>query len=221
MSGDNGTIYHAICVAKDPENHTYYESKLGDKDSFPHISPNGYYHREEIPLVNRHENYNLGCETRHRYYRAHFPDGLRTAQERYNMTLDLSVLRVCRQIYEEGTTILWRTNTFSFEVGQSLEAFLVKLNSMQRRKLSKLHIRATYLPETMAQWRKTLRTSIIDSLQELRSLHICFDYDVGLNSYLRLVFNDNSFEVHERLSSPYSRLLVLPLHRATVIFKDN
>lgn len=88
------------------------------------------------------------------------------------------------------------------------------LNAVQRSRLAKLHIRATNVPEHMTLWRKTLRLSVIKSLQGLRTLHLCFDHDV-------LTANGDSFQTRDRLTSPFTRCKTLPLRHVTVIFKDS
>lgn len=132
---------------------------------------------------------------------------LMRGQSQYVLQLDL--LRVCRQTYEECTMLLWSTNTFSFQDGRSFEQFVrTKLPPMQKARLAKIHIQARGSFESKTLWKRALRSSIIDSLQGLHTLHLCLDRDVC------------PLENHELSGSPYSRLLVLPVRHATVIYAD-
>ncbi len=54
--------------------------------------------------------------------------------------LDLSVIRVCRQLYEEGTSLLWTTKTSSFDDHESFGNFMASLDPRQCQKSTKLHI---------------------------------------------------------------------------------
>ena len=53
--------------------------------------------------------------------------------------LELAIVAVCRQLYEEGIHVLWATNTFSFADSWSLRVFLEALDTAQKSKLRKLH----------------------------------------------------------------------------------
>ena len=55
-------------------------------------------------------------------------------------TTNLSVLAVCRLLYEESNNILWQTNTFSFDNSDSFVKFCSSMNLSQKHKLKKIHI---------------------------------------------------------------------------------
>ena len=53
--------------------------------------------------------------------------------------LQLGILQTCRQLYEEASTVLWTTNTFSFEDWSCFKAFINPRKVPPRTQLSKLH----------------------------------------------------------------------------------
>lgn len=62
------------------------------------------------------------------------------------LQMDLRVLRVCQQLYEESSAALWRTNTFSFDEPHVFNAFMTSLTPDQKRKMRYLEIRAAVDP---------------------------------------------------------------------------
>ena len=129
---------------------------------------------------------------------------------------------MCHQVYEESNPLLWSSNIFSFGNGKSLDKFVVyTLAPMQVAQIAKLRIRVNYVPESLVKWRRTLRSSLLKKLVGLRTLHLYFDHDVHRQSFDREVSFDNSFEVHDRLVSPFVRFSLLSVRHVTLIFKDN
>ena len=53
--------------------------------------------------------------------------------------IDISLLKVCRQIYVETNPILWGTTTWSFTHALAFSQFMNRRNANQRRLMKKLH----------------------------------------------------------------------------------
>jgi len=233
-SGEKGSIRHSICVAQFSEDQAYQASKTSCQDVthehgtfassvYPIQTLEGQYQCPSIlidpvkPLTGA-EYPKDTCAKRHS--RCALFKGSVLGQEIPCTRLHSSVLRVCRQVYEEGTSVLWSTNTFSFNDARSFEDFVIATsNFIQKTRLVKLHFRSTITPETTAGWRRALRSSVIDNLPGVRTLHICFDHDVTLTGFPPHFFDTPVFD--NRTDHPFSWLLVLPIQHATVVFTDN
>ena len=84
--------------------------------------------------------------------------------------LDLSLLGVCRQAYEEASFLLWTTNTFSFENDVTFLAFINSLHSTQRETLKRLHFDLAW--DSLIQDGHILRVrDCISGLTGLRTFH--------------------------------------------------
>ncbi|KAF2168247.1 hypothetical protein M409DRAFT_21685 [Zasmidium cellare ATCC 36951] len=59
--------------------------------------------------------------------------------------VDLSLLRVCREVYAVARDLVWEENMFHFEVQYDFETFLGMLSERQRSKLKKVQIVAEVL----------------------------------------------------------------------------
>ena len=91
--------------------------------------------------------------------------------------LDLRVLGVYRQMYEEANAILWTTDTFSFEDGLPLQEFIQGLHMTQRSKLTRMHIDVAWNLHLAEQWRESLLPSLMSKPNALQTLDITFDQD--------------------------------------------
>lgn len=133
---------------------------------------------------------------------------------------------VSRQTYSEGTPIVWNTNTFAFYGGRSFESFVTAvLDRRQAGRLSKIQIRAKTHPEPLAQWRRALRTSILNTLLKVRTIQLFIDNDTwpifspGVSPPdLELAWLRNR---NEHLTDLFSRFLILPTLHTTVVVGDN
>lgn len=134
--------------------------------------------------------------------------------------LATSLLMVSRQTYNEGTPIVWNTNTFAFYGGRSFESFVTAvLDRRQAGRISKIQIRATTYPEPLAQWRRALRTSILNRLLKVRTIKLFIDngaWEDARHRELRWL-KDRS----EALTDLFSRFLILPSLHTTVITDDD
>ena len=120
------TFRHAICVANQSEQSAYNEA----------IS--GYAH---IPEGESPEFYVASCEERHAECKMCGGNTMPLGKEdQQSLQVDLNVLGVCRQLYEEANYLLWATNTFSFEDPKTFQKFFGSLNPAQKRNLTSIHI---------------------------------------------------------------------------------
>jgi len=127
---------HVICAAKAPEDQVYKESMYGYRI---------------VPLNDIPDYYSVTCKERHHDCEVcggkgtgpvltRMFDGTLVLSRQSVQILDLSVIRVCRQLYEEGTSLLWTTNTFSFDDHESFGNFMASLDPRQCQKSTKFHI---------------------------------------------------------------------------------
>ena len=116
--------------------------------------------------------------------------------------LDLSVMRTCRQLYEEGHHALWTSNAFCFQDYHSLKSFVAELNSLQRRKINKLHLLlwTNDCSFSTARDAKPLSFSVVDNLPNVRTLYIqlTISCESGRGYYERLAAR-HAFSAFERL----------------------
>ena len=109
-------------------------------------------------------------------------------EDQRTLRVDLNILGVCRQLYEEANHILWAKNTFSFDDPRSFEKFLRSLNPAQKRNLTNIHISAviggygsamstTYQRARWDRnyWGKALKMSNLKMLRAVQTLHLCIN----------------------------------------------
>lgn len=84
--------------------------------------------------------------------------------------LDLSLLGVCRQVYEEANFLLWTTNIFSFEDDVTFLTFINSLHLRQREKLKRLHFDLAW-DSIIQDWHIFRVRDCISGLTGLRSFH--------------------------------------------------
>ena len=120
------TFRHAICVANQSEQSAYYEATSG---------------YTEVPEGESPDFYVASCEERHAVCKMCGSNAMPLGKEdRQALQVDLNVLGVCRQLYEEANHLLWTTNTFSFEDPRTFQKFFSSLNPAQKRNLTSIHI---------------------------------------------------------------------------------
>jgi hypothetical protein len=91
-------------------------------------------------------------------------------QKRQKYMLDLRVLRVCHQFYDEISPVLWTTNTFSFTSGQDLDMFLASC-----KKVHECMIRSLRVERHWVNWElpgMSPKHGSLKSLEGLQDLHI-------------------------------------------------
>ena len=214
---------HAICVANQSEQAAYEESGSGSV-----VVPEG-----ESP-----EHYVASCRDRHAACNmcGSGPMFL-LKKDQHALTIDLNVLGVCRQLYEEANHLLWTTNTFSFEDPQTFGKFFGSLNPAQKRNLTSIHISAdigglgSYYNISAYQrarwdsdyWGKGLKIPNLKMLRGVQTLHLCINQ--GFQCLTR-GYGNESPEILIELAQKADmesilRLRALPLKHATVMVSDD
>ena len=214
---------YAICVANQSEQAAYQEAV-----SRSVVAPEG-----ESP-----EHYVASCKDRHAACNMCGSGPMFLLEkDRHALTVDLNVLGVCRQLYEEANHLLWTTNTFSFEDPQTFGKFFGSLNPAQKRNLTSIHISAdigglgSYYNISAYQrarwdsdyWGKGLKISNLKMLRGVQTLHLCINQ--GFQCLTRGYGTESPEKVIERAQEAdmdsILRLRALPLKHATVIVSDD
>ena len=211
---------HAICVATQSEQSAYDAFVSGDAD---------------IPEGESPEHYVAPCRERHVACKMCWDGPMYLLEEDQPvLRVDLNVLGVCRQLYEEGNHLLWATNTFSFEDPRTFGKFFGSLNPAQKRKLTKLHISAdlrglSVYHTTASQrarydkdyWGTALKIANLNMLRGVQTLHLC------LNQAFHYVSSGSTFSADRSIESTqvpdmeiFLRLRALSTRHVTVIFSD-
>ena len=158
-------------------------------------------------------------------------------EDRKLLSIDLNVLGVCRQLYEEANHLLWATNTFSFEDPKTLGKFLGSLNPAQKRNLTSIHISAdigvlgSYYYPSAAQrarwdsdyWGKGLKLPHLNMLRGVQTLHLCINQK--FECVAGVVFGNDSAEEAVEIAQNADmesilRLRTLEVRHVTVIVSD-
>ena len=172
---DGPAFRHAICVSNQSEQSAYEEAVSGVA-----VVPDG-----ESP-----EHYIASCKERHTACRMCGNGPMFLLQEdQRTLRVDLKVLGVCRQLYEEANHLLWATNTFSFEDPRTFGKFFSSLNPAQKRNLTSIHISADigglgshYYTSAYQRarwdndyWGKGLKHSNLNMLRGVQVIHLCIN----------------------------------------------
>ena len=168
-----GSLRHAICVANQSEYSAYKEAVSGNAD---------------VPADEQPEFYIPSCDERHASCKMCGSNPkLLFGEDRKALRIDLNVLGVCRQLYEEANHLLWATNTFSFDDPDTFQKFFASLNPAQKRNLTRIHI-STDIGSTTSNyysnvdqrarwdsqyWGKGLKIRNLNTLKGLQTLHLC------------------------------------------------
>lgn len=152
-----------------------------------------------------------------------------TQEERKARTVDLNILGVCRQLYEEANHLLWATNVFSFDDSVSFDKFLGSLNPAQKGNLTGLHLHTkigcwnySYGMTSLENWATAFKMPYINMLRDVQTLHICFEqrfkrtYGPSPDSTYNRSKRDQDADV-----KPFLRLRALPTKNVTVVVSDN
>lgn len=212
---------HAICTAKQSEQSAYQDAISGNT-----IVPEG-----ESP-----ELYVASCEKRHGACKMCGEGPMFLAHEdQQALRLDLNVLGVCRQLYEEANHRLWYTNTFSFDDPRSFEKFFLSLNPAQKRNLARIHISAVIAGygsiHTSAYqrarwdsnyWGKALKISNLTMLRGVQTLHLCINQGFGcISSHSDDPAEQQLKEGQQADMEFFLRLRVLSVKHVTVVVSDD
>lgn len=217
---------HAICIAKKSEQSAYEEAVSGCV-TVPkwELSPDHF-----VP----------SCEDRHLDCKM-CGSGPRflLEEEKRDFRVDLNVLGVCRQLYEEANHLLWATNTFSFEDPKTFGRFFRSLNPAQKRNLTRLHITAdigelaAYYYTSAYQrarwdnnyWGSVLKIANLNMLRGVQTLHLCINQGFECLSqgqgYNISAAEEKIKYCQEADMEIILRLRALPLKHVTVMMSDD
>lgn len=139
--------------------------------------------------------------------------------------LSLSLLRVCRQTYEEASFLLWTTNTFSFEDSLTLKSFISGRNSVQRNQLNAIHLDSQWGQVALDAWAKLMTPAFLKNFSGLRTFHATYDQNFNCGGHWQrqmpaLSICDQDIDPCEDMKGPVKRMRVLPLKHVTVIIAD-
>lgn len=218
---------HAICKAQKSEQEAYEEYI----SSYRNVPPNDSERFYSMTCQERHRDCEV-CGEKGNGQDVEVVDGEWVLPSRDAATIDVSLLHVCRQLYEEGTHSLWTTNTFSFDDHESFGNFFRKMHSVQKAKLAKLHILVCYTHHHN-EWTNIVTAPLLQELHGLRTIHLCFDQNLGSRKLIRKLQDINPdtmnpvsrFDVHTLEDyytiQPFGLLQMLPLQHATVVVADS
>ena len=228
---DKPALRHAICVATQSEQAAYQEAVAGNA-----VVPEGESSDFYIPsCIERHANCKM-CGSGPRFL---------LDEDLKDLTVDLNVLGVCRQLYEEANHLLWTTNTFSFEDSNSFAKFFASLNPAQKRKLASIHISAdiggtgySYYRTGLSHqasnlqrarwdsnyWGKALKMSNLNMLRGVQTLFVCIrqSFDcVNRHFGNHTTAGDEVIEEANKADlEPILRLRALSVRHVTVVVSD-
>ena len=166
---EDGGLCAAFCVAEKSEQAAYNEANLNAKD---------VQASEDPDTVETCEQRHKECLMCGKHDKAILVTGLQG--ERLSFANNLSVLAVCRQLYEESNKILWQSNTFSFDEPESFTRFVGSMNPAQKSKLGKVHLSLNVPIDESGRWHfemwaKAIPGRILTSLKAVKVLNITFD----------------------------------------------
>lgn len=136
--------------------------------------------------------------------------------------IDISVLRVCRQVYVEANRMLWRTTTWSFTHALAFSHFMDGRNAVQKRLMRKLHLdldpRYCWVRKNWAEgWYAALHKRVLSQFKALEVLHL----DIRDNQYGPHVANIIGEPAHpwwpNVAMDELRELQFLPLKNVTVV----
>lgn len=197
---------YAVCVAKQTEDAAYAKAKSDDKAVHIHGTTKDAIERDYI----RHSACLCCGEWDPNAVTEKFPFGLFTS------CLELNCL---------ANTILYTTNTFSFDDPRSFRGFLASLESRQRKMIRGLHLSRPPLDVSIRDgdrlvWSKALEPPSIRRLEGLRTLHLCLDMCISTKC-LRHPYSAYTARILKDDLEPFLQLRVLPLAKVTVIISDD
>ena len=111
-----------------------------------------------MPRNTDYELYHQSCEMRQKTWHINPMGKFETQRLRWSQ-MDLSILRVSRQLYAEANNLFWKDTTFAFTDPNSLIAFLQDLNDTQIATLQNLELSTTQT-QTPSTWSEMKRASV-------------------------------------------------------------
>lgn len=96
-------------------------------------------------------------------------------------TMRLTVLRTCRQVYVEANSILWTTNTFSFQRAVPFKRFMMTRTTHQKSLIRNLRLEIEWYLHDSMSCKSRLNKTLVNSLSGLRSLRLIMwheEYDM-------------------------------------------
>ncbi|KAL8710742.1 MAG: hypothetical protein Q9220_004760 [cf. Caloplaca sp. 1 TL-2023] len=130
--------------------------------------------------------------------------------------VNLSLLRVSRQIYEEANHILWTTNEFMFDSEYGFKEFMNTLNFAQKRKLAQVYISTYPLSDHQKHWSTKTTRRRFSGLQGLKTL----DISIKLGDYPQ-EWVEASAKDMEYLVKPFLGLGSLSVRGARIVLSRN
>ena len=204
---NHGSLVSAFCVADRSEQQAYDEAILSEG-----VQSTG------------DPDYIQTCKDRHKYClmcnhgEKHFSVAERRAG-RLTFNKNLSVLAACRQLYEASNSILWQSNTFSFDDSFAFQTFLSGMNSSQKRMLKRIHINTFMKVDEVlfrtidsTDWEKVMSPRVLKPLKNLSNIHLSFDqhsYNLGPKPYHSASMSHAAS--HDRVTSKMNTMLGLRL----------
>lgn len=217
--GQNHLNYNRLLYGTCPEQAAEDAAHKRHVTSHRVIGPDEYLHNDSLTCLQRHQDCDFArMEKSPRIYRGTRRRGdgsiigrvthsraifttpwcIPQGAEHKKSRLSLSILGTCRQLYEEGSHLLWSTNTFSFSDSLTFYKFIARLNAMQRRKLNNIHIGIDWEDATL-DWASVLNDpGLLGPLRGLRFIQICLDQSSSsvIEESLVLGDRDPEFEEH-------------------------
>lgn len=136
--------------------------------------------------------------------------------------IHLTVLRVCRQIYNEANDILWATNTFSFNnADPTFIDFIESRTIRQKQLLRKLRFQMDWVYGDDKCWNRVLRITLIRSLIGLRSLRLQINHSMRAEVYRCAKARGSELGLFQMRQLGFvDKLAILPLTDVEVFVSD-
>lgn len=133
-------------------------------------------------------------------------------------TMRLTVLRTCRQIYVEANSILWATNTFSFNDAIAFKRFMMTRTIHHKRLIRNVRLDMGWWEDNSTPWNSSLSKALVKSLSSLRSLRFYITHEMTRKDYelVRKV----GFVGNTNLCRGLRNLSTLPLTNVEVVVRS-
>lgn len=137
-------------------------------------------------------------------------------------SMHLTVLRVCRQTYNEANNVLWTTNTFSFnDADPTFVDFMESRSTPQKKLLRKLRLQMDWVYEDDKCWNRVLRITLIRSLIGLRSLRLQINHSMKAKVYQWAKARGNELGLFQMRQLEFiDKIAILPLTDVEVFVSD-
>ena len=139
-----------------------------------------------------------------------------------HVSMHLTALRVCRQIYIEANDVLWTTNTFSFnDAAVSFDRFMDSRTSHQRRSLKNLRLQMDWVWGEDQPWNDALNMTLIRHLSGLRSLRLQINHSMSAALYQEAKARGNELGLFQTRHLGFvHKMAILPLTNVEVFVGD-